>query len=77
MASLPNSWDLMRVAVSNFIGNQKLKFNDIRDCFLGEEVRMIDSGEPLLVLLVLETSSNDVRRVSMEDYKVRHVPKFM
>ncbi|KAG2278258.1 hypothetical protein Bca52824_060813 [Brassica carinata] len=35
----------MRAAVSNFVGTQKLKFNDVRDRILAEEVRRIDSGE--------------------------------
>ena len=29
LASLPNSWEAMRMAVSNSIGNEKLKYNDI------------------------------------------------
>uniref|UniRef100_A0A0D2ZVN0 CCHC-type domain-containing protein n=1 Tax=Brassica oleracea var. oleracea TaxID=109376 RepID=A0A0D2ZVN0_BRAOL len=39
------SWEPMRVAVSNYVSTQKLKFNDVRDRILGEEVRRIDSGE--------------------------------
>ncbi|KAL0641736.1 hypothetical protein Bca4012_102921 [Brassica carinata] len=35
----------MRAAVSNSVGTQKLKFNDVRDRILAEEVRRIDSGE--------------------------------
>ena len=45
LASLPNSWEPMRAAVSNSVGTQKLKFNDVRDSILAEEVRRIDSGE--------------------------------
>ena len=29
LASLPNSWEAMRMAVSNSIGKEKLKYNDI------------------------------------------------
>ena len=29
LASLPNSWEAMRMAVSNSTGNEKLKYNDI------------------------------------------------
>ena len=29
LASLPNNWEAMRMAVSNSIGNEKLKYNDI------------------------------------------------
>uniref|UniRef100_A0A0D3E242 Uncharacterized protein n=1 Tax=Brassica oleracea var. oleracea TaxID=109376 RepID=A0A0D3E242_BRAOL len=39
------SWEPMRAAVSNFVSTQKLKFNDVRDRILAEEVRRIDSRE--------------------------------
>ena len=29
LASLPNSWEAMRMAVSNSAGKNKLKYNDI------------------------------------------------
>uniref|UniRef100_A0A0D3AR70 Retrovirus-related Pol polyprotein from transposon TNT 1-94-like beta-barrel domain-containing protein n=1 Tax=Brassica oleracea var. oleracea TaxID=109376 RepID=A0A0D3AR70_BRAOL len=45
LASLPNSWEPMRAVVSNSVGTQKLRFNDVRDRILAEEVRRIDSGE--------------------------------
>ena len=32
-ASLPNSWEAIRMAVSNFARKVKLKFEDIRDLF--------------------------------------------
>ena len=35
----------MRMALSNFVENVKLNFDDTRDLILAEEVRMIDSGE--------------------------------
>ena len=37
LASLPNSWEAMRMAVSNFTGKEKLKYNDIRDLVLAED----------------------------------------
>ena len=37
LASLPNSWVAMRMAVSNSTGKEKLKYNDIRDLILVEE----------------------------------------
>ena len=40
LASLPNSWEPMRAAVSNSVGSAKLKFNDVRDRILAEEVRI-------------------------------------
>ena len=43
--SLPNSWKPIRVAVINSIGKRKLKFNDVRDRILTEEVCRIDLGE--------------------------------
>ena len=39
LASLPNSWKAMRIAVSNSTGNEKLKYNDIRDLILAEEMQ--------------------------------------
>ncbi|RVW93766.1 Retrovirus-related Pol polyprotein from transposon TNT 1-94 [Vitis vinifera] len=45
LASLPNSWEAMRMAVSNSTGKEKLKYNDIRDLLLAEEIRRRDSGE--------------------------------
>ena len=45
LASLPNSWEAMRMAVSNSAGKAKLNFNDTRDLILAEKMRRIDSGE--------------------------------
>ena len=44
LAFLPNSWEAMRVAVSNSTGKEKLKYNDIRDLILAEEIRRKDAG---------------------------------
>ena len=44
LASLPNSWEAMRMAVSNSAGKSKLKYDDIRDLILSEEVRRRDAG---------------------------------
>ena len=45
LASLPNSWEAIRMAVSNSTGKEKLKNNDIRDLILAEEIRRRDVGE--------------------------------
>ena len=45
LASLPNSWVAMRMLVSNSTGKEKLKYNDIRDLILVEEIRRRDAGE--------------------------------
>lgn len=45
LASLPNSWEPMRAAVSNSVGSAELQFTDVRDRILAEEVRKIDAGE--------------------------------
>ncbi|KAL6351305.1 hypothetical protein AAG906_035097 [Vitis piasezkii] len=45
LASLPNSWETMRMAVSNSTGKEKLKYNDIRDLILVEEIRQRDAGK--------------------------------
>ena len=39
LASLPNNWEAMRMAMSNFAGKSKLKYDDIQDLILSEEVR--------------------------------------
>ena len=43
LASLPNSWKAIKMAVSNFAVKSKLKY-DIRDFILSEEVRRRDAG---------------------------------
>ena len=45
LASLPNSWKAIRMAVSNSTGKEKLKYNDIRDLILVEEFRRRDASE--------------------------------
>ena len=45
LASLPNSWEAMRMIVSNSTGNEKFKYNDIQDLILAEEIRRRDVGE--------------------------------
>ena len=44
LAFLPNSWEAMRMAVSNSARKGKLKYDDIRDLILSEEVRKRDAG---------------------------------
>ena len=45
LAFLPNSWETMRMTVSNFTEKEKLKYNDIRDLILAEEIRRRDASE--------------------------------
>ena len=42
LASLLNSWEAMRMAMSNFAGKSKLEYDNIRDLILSEEVRKRD-----------------------------------
>ena len=44
LASLPNSWEAMRMVVNNSARKNKLKYDDIRDLILSEEVRRRDAG---------------------------------
>ena len=44
LASLPNSWEAMRMKVNNFAGKSKLKYNDIQDLILSEEVHRRDAN---------------------------------
>ena len=39
LASLPNSWEAMRMVVSNSIRKEKLKYNDIQDLILAKKIR--------------------------------------
>ena len=47
LASLLNSWEAMRMVVSNSTGKEKAKYNDIRDLILVEEIRRRDASETL------------------------------
>ena len=44
LASLPNSWEAMRMAMNNYARKSKLKYDDIRDLILSEEVRKRDAN---------------------------------
>ena len=45
LSSLPESWKTTVTAVSSSTGDTKLKFNDVRDLILNEEIRRRESGE--------------------------------
>ncbi|RVW33363.1 Retrovirus-related Pol polyprotein from transposon TNT 1-94 [Vitis vinifera] len=45
LASLSNSWEAMKMAISNYTGKEKFKYNDIRDLIMVEEIRRRDAGE--------------------------------
>jgi hypothetical protein len=45
LVSLPNIWEAMRMAVSNSARKSKLKFEDIQDLILSEDVPKRDSSE--------------------------------
>ena len=44
LASLPNSYEAMRMAMSNSAGKSKLKYDDIRNLILSEKVRKRDAN---------------------------------
>ena len=46
LAYLPNSWEAMRMAVSNSTRKKKLKYNDIRDLILAKEIRRREQTKP-------------------------------
>ncbi|KOM52532.1 hypothetical protein LR48_Vigan09g119100 [Vigna angularis] len=46
LSSLPESWNATVTAVSSSSGSNKLKFDDVRDLVLSEEIRRRESGEP-------------------------------
>ena len=45
LSSLPESWNATVTAVSSSSGGNKLKFDDVRDLVLSEEIRRRESGE--------------------------------
>uniref|UniRef100_A0A803MH37 CCHC-type domain-containing protein n=1 Tax=Chenopodium quinoa TaxID=63459 RepID=A0A803MH37_CHEQI len=45
LSSVPDSWNATVTAVSSSSGNNKLKFDDVRDLVLSEEIRRRESGE--------------------------------
>ncbi|WVZ16376.1 hypothetical protein V8G54_009358 [Vigna mungo] len=45
LSSLPESWNATVTAVSSSSGSNKLKFDDVRDLILSEEIRRKESGE--------------------------------
>ena len=67
LASLPNIWEAMRMAVSNSAGKVKLNYDDIRDLILAEEVRRKDSGELLGSGSALNVDYRDIG--NNRDYK--------
>ena len=44
LASLPNSWEAMRMAMSNSTGKNKLKYDENQDLILSEEVNRRDAN---------------------------------
>ena len=44
LASLPNNWEAIRMVVSNSAGKGKLKYDNIQDLILSEEVRRRDAS---------------------------------
>ena len=61
LASLPNNWEPMRATITNSIENAKLKFIDIRNAILEEEVRRKDYGEASTSNLVLNVDNKGRR----------------
>ena len=63
LASLLNSWEAIRMAISNSTGKEKLKYNDIRDLILAEEIRRRDvdetSGSGYVLNLEIRGKGND------------------
>ena len=45
LSSLPNSWNATVTAVNSSSGNSKLKFDDVQDLVLSEEIRRRELGE--------------------------------
>ena len=69
LASLPNSWEAMRMVVSNSTGKEKVKYNDVQDLILAEEICRKDASETprSSSILNLETKGRDNDRNSNQD----------
>ncbi|CAA0840639.1 Unknown protein, partial [Striga hermonthica] len=46
LSSLPESWNATVTAVSSSSGSNKLRFDDVQNLVLSEEIRRRESGEP-------------------------------
>jgi len=45
LSSLPDSWSATVTAVNSSLGSKKMKFDDVRDLVLGDEIRQRELGE--------------------------------
>ena len=45
LSSLPKSWNVIVTTMSSLTGSNKLKFDDVRDLLLSEEIRRKESSE--------------------------------
>ena len=59
LASLPNNWEAVKMAISNSTGNEKVKYNDIQDLILTKEIRRKDAGETSGSCSVLNLKTKD------------------
>jgi hypothetical protein len=73
LASLPNSWEAVRMAVSNSAGKSKLSYEDVKDLVLSEEVRRKDAGETSNSSVALNI---EARGRGQERNSVRGISKF-
>ncbi|XP_038697963.1 uncharacterized protein LOC119995516 [Tripterygium wilfordii] len=75
LASLPNSWEPMRMAVSNSVGKSKLAFDNVRDLIFAEEVRVfLANGEELAIVGIGEVRLALPNKSIWLLEKVRHIP---
>uniref|UniRef100_A0A2N9HEI0 Retrovirus-related Pol polyprotein from transposon TNT 1-94-like beta-barrel domain-containing protein n=1 Tax=Fagus sylvatica TaxID=28930 RepID=A0A2N9HEI0_FAGSY len=73
LASLPNSWEAMRMAVSNSAGKGKLKYDDIRDLILSEEVRKRDAGIEMQNVKLLSQRTEDHIRMNCRHWRKEQI----
>lgn len=75
LATLPNSWEPKRATIRNFVGSKKLKFSNIRDCILVEEVWRIDFGDALTSFVLNVDNIGRNKNKSTKKYKRRSKSK--
>ncbi|KAL6541995.1 hypothetical protein OROGR_011481 [Orobanche gracilis] len=72
LSSLPESWNATVTAVSSSSGSNRLKFDDVRDLVLSEEIQRRESGESSSSVLHTESRGrNSMRGSGRSKSKVR------
>ena len=74
LASLPNSWEPMRVTISKSVGSAKLKFNDVRTGFLLKRFVELIRVLPLISFIYIYIGNQNQFIISNAG---KNVPKYI